>query len=58
MELLRARRQYVSAYKGFYEESLTYNAVILYIMDFKGIKSDKEDNNNNLYDEKYLNNKD
>jgi hypothetical protein len=27
-------------------------------MDFKGIKSDKEDNNNNSYDKKYLNNKD
>jgi hypothetical protein len=57
-ELLRARRQYVSAYEGFHEGSLTYDAVILYIMDFEGMKSDKEDDDDNLYDEKHSNDED
>jgi hypothetical protein len=57
-ELLRARRQYVSAYEGFHKGSLTYNAVTSYIMDFKGMKSDKEDDDDDSYDKKHLNDKD
>lgn len=40
MDLLRAKRQYVTAYKAFCEATPTQDKVTLYIMDFKGAQSD------------------
>jgi hypothetical protein len=57
-DLSRAKRQYVTAYEGFHEDTPTKDEVTSYIMDFEGTQSDTDANDDPYGDQSLDDNED